>query len=175
MPVSRKRPVRAARSSTRRGSDHAGEGKGVALYHVMRADEDFETTADMLFQVVKKAAREFPGKPRYLFLDVEGHRNAAGSYDADADELYSSFIPGYLGQFLTEIPLINARARRDSQREDMPEHLVISPGGASEGRTERLREQASRTGLPVWDADTGNTMHPDGTITLPTQAGSTEE
>jgi hypothetical protein len=141
----------------------------------MRADEDFETTADILFQIVKKAAREFPGKPRYLFLDVEGHRNAAGGYDADAYELYSSFIPGYLGQFLTEIPLIGARARRDGQREDMPDHLVISPGGASAGRIERLLEQASRTGMPIWDADTGNTVHPDGTVTPPAQAGSSEE
>ncbi len=175
MPASKNRPVRAARSSTRHGRNNADNGKGVALYHVMRAEEDFETTADILFQIVKKAAREFPGRPRYLFLDVEGHRNAAGGYDADAYELYSSFIPGYLGQFLTEIPLINGRARRDGQREDMPDHLVISRGGASEGRADRLREQASRTGMSVWDADTGNTVHPDGTVTPQTQVGSTEE
>lgn len=174
MPVSKKRPTRAARSSKLPETD-AVKDKGIALYHVMRADEDFETTADILFQIVRKAALEHPGKPRCLFFDVEGHRNAAGGYDADAYELYSSFIPGYLGQFLTEIPLIRGRARRDGQQEDVPNHLVISPGRASEGRAERLSEQASRTGVPIWDADTGSTVHPDGTVTSRGQAGSTGE
>jgi len=173
MPASKKRPTRATRSS-KRGEPDASKEKGIALYHVMRTDEDFETTADMLFQIVKKAAREYPGKPRYLFFDIEGHRNAAGGYDADAYELYSSFIPGYLGQFLTEIPVMGGRARRHGQREDMPDHLVISPGGTSEGRTERLSEQASRTGMPIWDADTASTVHPDGTITSPEQTRLTE-
>jgi hypothetical protein len=175
MPVSKKRPGRAARSSSWRQASNADKDKGVALYHVMRSDEDFETTADILFQIVKNAAREFPGKPRYLFFDVDGHRNEAGGYDADAYELYSSFIPGYLGQFLTEIPLMKGRARRAGQSEDVPDHLVISPGGSSEGRMERLREQASRTGMPVWDADSGSTVHLDGTIASPAQAGPIEE
>jgi hypothetical protein len=108
-------------------------GKGVALYHVMRADEDFETTADILFQIVRKAAREFPGKPRYLYLDVEGHRNSAGGYDADAYELYSSFILGYLGQFLTEVPLISGRARRDDSARTYLSTLSSFLGGHLRG------------------------------------------
>ncbi|MEU7577077.1 hypothetical protein AB0B50_05660 [Streptomyces sp. NPDC041068] len=61
--------------------------KGIALYHDMRVEEDFTKCATRLFSILKQAAAASPGAPRYLFLDIQGHRNAAGGYDADALEI----------------------------------------------------------------------------------------
>ena len=50
---------------------------GVALYHrVMRWAKD-------LVSLVYAAEKKEPGKPRTLYLDIDGHRNAQGRFDAD--------------------------------------------------------------------------------------------
>lgn len=97
----------------------------VALYHVMRASDDFDSTADKLFQIVEKAAREFPKKPRALFLDVEGHRNDAGGFDHDALEIQTHFLIGYLGRWLSEIHTPLAEVQSTMQRENLPESLTV--------------------------------------------------
>lgn len=95
----------------------------------MKADETFEDTADILFQLVKNAAASQPDVRRHLFLDIEGHRNPAGGFDHDALELQKNFIVGYLGRWLSEVsmPLL-AYVSKDGQHEDVPDNLVIMPG-----------------------------------------------
>lgn len=67
----------------------------IALYHVMFTDEGFDRTAEMLFTIVREAARAYPGRPRALFLDIEGHRpSPQAGYDHDAFEIMSSFVLG---------------------------------------------------------------------------------
>jgi hypothetical protein len=164
MPANKKRARRGSANNQLPSSEDANPGKGIALYHEMRADEDFETTTDILFQLVRDAAKKFPGKPRYFYLDIEGHRNDAGGYDNDAFELLSSFLIGYLGQYLTRIPTIGGYATNPDQREDIPEHLIISSDVPKDGRQQMLLEQARDTNVPVFDADTGRMVLPDGTI-----------
>jgi hypothetical protein len=164
MPASKKRARRGSVNKQRPGSEDRNSGRGIAIYHEMRADEDFETTADILFQLVRDAAEKFPGKPRYLYLDIEGHRNDAGGYDNDAFELFTSFLIGYLGQYLTRIPTIGGYATNPDQREDIPEHLIIASDVPKEGRQQILLEQARDTNVPVFDADTGKMVLFDGTI-----------
>jgi hypothetical protein len=100
---------------------------GVALYHVVKGDEGFDDAARMLLGIVQTAAREHPGKPRHLFLDIEGHRNQAGGWDQEMYELQADFLTGFLGQWLTSIPSLHGgdRLRRDGQREDVPTELTI--------------------------------------------------
>jgi hypothetical protein len=164
MPLSKKRTGRRSGTKQSPPSKKGADGNGIALYHEMRADEDFETTAHHLFQLVRNAARQFPGKPRMLYLDVEGHRNEAGGYDRDALELFRGFVIGYLGQFLTGIPTIGGYAKNPNQREDIPDCLVVSSDVPKEGREQALLEQARSANVLVHDADTGNTVYPDGTI-----------
>ncbi|MFC1432474.1 HNH endonuclease [Streptacidiphilus sp. N1-3] len=99
---------------------------GIALYHDMRVEEDFNKCATRLFTILKKAAAERPGAPRYLYLDIQGHRNAAGGYDADALEIIREFLLDFLGPYVTEIstPLYRARNPKP-QREDIPDVLNI--------------------------------------------------
>ncbi|MEU6777142.1 HNH endonuclease [Streptomyces sp. NPDC046759] len=108
--------------------------KGVAIYHDMKVYENFERSAQRIFECVQAAQRRSPGAPRYLCLDVQGHRNAAGGYDHDAFELMQDFAMGYLGQYLTEVstPLIHVRMK-EKQRNDIPDILQIGyPDDGSE-------------------------------------------
>ena len=59
-------------------------------------------------------------------LDIIGHRNKEGGYDADMLELQKEFCIGFLMQFLTElhVPLGSVK-NKDEQRNDVPARLVI--------------------------------------------------
>ena len=56
---------------------------GVALYHRVMRWENFEKAAKDLVSLVYVAEKKEPGKPRILYLDIDGHRNAQGRYDED--------------------------------------------------------------------------------------------
>lgn len=100
--------------------------KGIALYHDMRVEEDFTKCATRLFSTLTLAAEKCPGAPRHVYLDIQGHRNAAGGYDADAREIIQEFLLGFLGPYVTEIttPLYHAR-NPEPQREDIPGGLHV--------------------------------------------------
>ncbi|WP_210730329.1 HNH endonuclease [Streptomyces sp. S816] len=123
---------RPARSETTQGavpsegSEADGTPKGIALYHDMRVEEDFTKCATRLFSILKQAAAANPGSPRYLYLDIQGHRNAVGGYDADAFEIIQEFLLGFLSPYLTEISTPLYRTRNpEPQREDVPDVLNI--------------------------------------------------
>ncbi|MFC4563662.1 HNH endonuclease signature motif containing protein [Nocardiopsis mangrovi] len=102
--------------------------KSILLYHDMRVEEDFELCAQRIFEVVKSAAKKYPGKPRFLWLSVQGHLNDLGGFDHDSFEIISNFIPEYLFPYLTEVktPLMHVR-NPHPQREDIPGLLIINP------------------------------------------------
>jgi hypothetical protein len=85
------------------------DDRAVAIYHVVYSHEGFEESAQLLFKLVQRAQRVMPGKPRMLVLDIEGHRNSDGGFDADMFELLTVFLPDFLARFLSEIycPLLN--------------------------------------------------------------------
>ncbi|WP_181138630.1 HNH endonuclease [Streptomyces sp. Ru73] len=120
------RPGAAQDAAPSEGPKADAEPKGIALYHDMRVEEDFAKCATRIFSILKKAAAVNPGAPRYLYLDIQGHRNAAGGYDADAMEIVQEFLLGHLGPYLTEIstPLLQVR-NPQPQREDVPDALYI--------------------------------------------------
>lgn len=49
--------------------------------------EEFEDAARALFRLVHRTQDVNPGARRMLFLDIEGHRQADGRFDADMCEL----------------------------------------------------------------------------------------
>jgi hypothetical protein len=103
------------------GTEDRSNDKALAIYHVMRPRENFDDTADILFQLVKKAAAEHPGRKRALYLDIEGHRNKAGGFDSDALELQQHFVIRYLGRWLSEVSMPLIRATTPGQHEDLPD------------------------------------------------------
>lgn len=107
--------------------------KGIAIYHVVHAHEKFEKASKMLLKLVRKAQETHPGAPRLLYLDIEGHRNTAGGFDADMLELQNEFLMGFLMPFLTEAttPLM-LRLRNDKGQDDaVPHDLKIMKAPAS--------------------------------------------
>lgn len=110
--------------------------KAISLYHDMRVEDDFEAAAQHVFDIVRAAEQTAPGTPRYLHLDIQGHRNDAGGFDHDALELMRDFVIGFLGEYLTEIhtPLASYRRTRP-QRNDVPDALGIVPARDAADRT----------------------------------------
>lgn len=143
----------------------AESGKGVAIYHDMLADEGFDDTAERLLQMVSKCARDFPGKPRHLYLDVEKHRNEVGGFDQDAEELMTNFIVGFLMPWLSECSTPLGAFRNSNQREDVPDSLMIMEGGEHAEREGTLRKHAEALGEPIYDSETGEMVDADGNRT----------
>jgi hypothetical protein len=100
--------------------------RDIAIYHVMKADEDFDVTAQALFQLVQKSQETDPGARRCIFLDIEGHKNEAGGFDRDAYEIITDFLALFLGQYVSRIvtPLFYTQYR-SPQNNDIPGELKI--------------------------------------------------
>ena len=98
----------------------------VAIYHVVYANEGFEKSAQILFKLVQEAQQRKPGRIRKLYLDIEGHRNSEGSFNADMSELQKEFLMRFLSPFLSEIhaPLMST-TNQNPQENDIPPELVI--------------------------------------------------
>lgn len=100
--------------------------KGVAIYHLVYEHEDFETSATILVKLLQTAQKQFPNQKRYLYMDIEGHKNVLGGYDHDMFELQNEFTLGFLMQFLTKAstPLINVNNNK-LQRNDVPVEFEV--------------------------------------------------
>jgi hypothetical protein len=102
------------------------EEKVAALYHVVRAREDFDTAARHLVAVVREAETKMPGKERHLYLDIEGHRNSSGGFEEDMVELQQRFVLSFLMPYLksAHMPLATVENPRP-QDNAVPEALDI--------------------------------------------------
>lgn len=74
----------------------------VRLRYRMTADTPFEQAVQAIVEAIYSAQEERPGVPRYLRLDIEGHRKPDGGFDRDAWELiqlvfnhFASFLSGF--------------------------------------------------------------------------------
>ena len=107
----------------------SADDRAVALYHVVYAHESFEEVAHALFELVRISQNQQPGKPRKLFLDIDGHRNEQGGFDADMFELQQNFLPQVLSRYLSEIhsPLGQIKNRKP-QDDNLPPELRIGGG-----------------------------------------------
>ena len=108
--------------------------RAVAIYHVVYAHEGFEESAQNLFKLIQEAQQKRPGMKRKLYLDIEGHRNSDGSFDADMSELLQEFLLGFLSPFLSEIhaPLMSATNPNIQENDLLPDLVIRSK---SEGET----------------------------------------
>ncbi len=107
------------------------EDRTVSIYHVVYQLERFEESAQTVFNLVRKAQQQQPGKQRILYLDIEGHKNDDGGFDADMFELQNEFLMGFLIRYLSEIhtPLVRAK-NPNLQDNNIPPAMVIQDSGA---------------------------------------------
>jgi HNH endonuclease. len=99
--------------------------KGVAIYHYVYKHEDFIITANILFKLLQNAQRQFPDKPRHLYLDIEGHRNNLGGYDNDMFEIQRYFLLENFLKYFTEIHIPFGNVKNDEQNNIVPDELRI--------------------------------------------------
>lgn len=106
----------------------------VSVYCVVEPDASFEQAAGEAFGLVKRAQEEFPGWPRVLFIDIEGHEGEQAGFDADFYEFQQEFFFSTLAPFLTgfELPLTGPLLNPSKQRDDLPDELLINVPGEAE-------------------------------------------
>lgn len=119
-----------------------GKGRGdadpqaVCLYHAVYAHEDFDASAQILWKLLLGAQKQYPGKPRRLFMDIDGHRDATGRFDHDMRELQIDFIGKHLRHYFTSVsmPLFqweNPKPQIDAPEVDLritEDHPDMTPG-----------------------------------------------
>lgn len=100
--------------------------KMIAIYHRIYKRENFETAANDLIKLIHKTQEQQPGKPRALYVDIDGHRNKVGGYDEDMRELQTEFGIGFLLQFLKEVHFpLGSFKNTKKQNNDVPEELIF--------------------------------------------------
>lgn len=100
--------------------------KGIALYHRVMRRENFEKAAKDIVGLLQNAQKSNPDAPRFLYVDIDGHRNEAGGYDSDMLELQKEFGVGFLLPFFTEVnfPLVSVTNPKE-QNNDVPDGFEI--------------------------------------------------
>ena len=98
----------------------------IAIYHRVYRRENFEKAAQDLIGLLYAAQCKKPDQPRALYVDIDGHRNEAGGFDADMLELQMEFAVNVLLPYVKELhlPLISVE-NPNEQKNDVPEKLFI--------------------------------------------------
>jgi hypothetical protein len=126
------------------------KSKSIALYHAVFEDEDFQTSAKILVELVRKAETSHPGLPRRLYLDIDGHRDPQGGFDHDMYELQTHFVLGFLSQWLASASFpLGAIEFNHAQRNDPPDMLSITE---NVGQKE-INEAIDSGSQAIWVAD----------------------
>src|ERR1035438_5562164 len=96
----------------------------IAIVHRVHAHEDFSRTAQILLVLLNKAQHQHPERKRWLYLEIDGHRDSKGDFDHDMLELQSKFMAEFLLQFLTrmESPM-GVLQNPNPQNDTIPESL----------------------------------------------------
>ncbi len=107
----------------------------VSIYHIVQPEETFEVAAKTLFRLVLEAQATYPGWPRTLYLDIEGHQAPGGGFDDDFIEFQQELLFSAIAPFLTafETPLTGGLINPEPQRNDLPDELVVREDGGSGG------------------------------------------
>jgi len=105
---------------------HMNFDNTVSLYHIVGAEDDFETAAHDLFDLLSEAQEDFPDWPRVLYIDIENHVRDDGRLEEDMIELQQEFLIAAMGKFFTALalPLVSV-VNPDSQVNDLPDELRL--------------------------------------------------
>jgi hypothetical protein len=110
---------------------HMNFDNTVSIYHVVEEDDGFEEAAHDLFDLLKESQERFPGWPRVLYLDIDGHVRDDDRLTEDMVELQQEFLIAAMGKFFTALALpIVAVVNPDEQVNELPDELVLQPPGA---------------------------------------------
>jgi len=110
---------------------HMNFDNTVSIYHVVGEDDGFEEAAQDVFDLLKESQDRFPGWPRVLYLDVNGHLDEDGRFEDEMVELQQEFLIAAMGRFFTALALpIVAVVNPDGQDDEVPDELVLQAPGS---------------------------------------------
>lgn len=98
----------------------------IIIHHRIMRRENFEVAAQDIIRLLRNVQKRNPGKPRVLYVEIDGHRNKAGGFDPDMVELQIQFGIGFLLQFFEEIyfPMVRVKNSKE-QNNNVPDKLKI--------------------------------------------------
>lgn len=129
--------------------------KGIALYHAVFEEEGFEDSINHIHRLVKSAQDNNPNQKRFLFLDIDRHRNEHGGFDHDVYELQRHFLLGFLAPYLTEIHMpLGVIKNKKAQKNDVPDRIEIIENLDRKSINEAIDKGVSS----VWVADKDKLM-----------------
>ena len=104
---------------------HMGFDNTVAVYHVVMAEDSFETAARDIMALLRQAQDQFPDWPRTVYLDVVGHEGEALGFDPDFYEYQQDFWFSAVAPFATafETPITGGLVNPQPQRNDVPHEI----------------------------------------------------
>lgn len=107
---------------------HMNFDNTVSLYHIVAPEDTFAKASHELFGMLHQAQQLFPGWPRILYLEIDGHRTESGKFEPDFFEYQQEFLFGVIAPFLTafEAPLTGPLLNPAPQRNDVPDRLRIN-------------------------------------------------
>jgi hypothetical protein len=116
-------------------------GKAILLTDLMRKSDDYAGSIARALGLLRHTMHKFPGKPRIFVLDIEGHRNGEGGWDADALD-YQHALTGVLAQWFTEVqvPLIHIKINGPQREDDIDGLVDLEPGDPRQGQTVEMAD-----------------------------------
>ncbi len=100
----------------------------VSILHIVKPEDSFEKAVGDCFSLVKESQESYPDWPRSFYLEIEGHRHEQHEFDDDFVEFQQDFFFSTLAGFVSafDLPLTGPLLNPNPQRNDLPNHLVIS-------------------------------------------------
>ena len=107
------------------GVEPGPENTAHILYRV-EPDTTFEQAAADTFNLVLQAQKDYPGRARVLYLEINGHTGTQFGFDGDFFEFQQEYLQGFLGPFLSglDLPLLSVFNPRP-QRNDLPDKIEV--------------------------------------------------
>lgn len=98
--------------------------KAIAIHHVIRKTEQLATGAAHMLCILQKAQRDYPGRRRALYLDIEGHCGRDGDFKPETKTFISSTVMDFFGQFISELHIVGLTLTPlGPQRDDIPDRV----------------------------------------------------
>lgn len=101
----------------------------VSIYHIVQSTDSFADAVRDTLSLIRDANTQFPGWPRLLYMDINGHTSSERSgFDDDFTEFQQELFFSTMAPFLTafELPLTGALLNPEPQRNDVPDEIVIN-------------------------------------------------
>lgn len=75
----------------------------VELHFTVKKSDTFESVTSRIFDLIANAQAKCPDQDRYLFIEIEGHRNKNGGFDKGMMKLQTHFLLGLVGEYVKGI------------------------------------------------------------------------